>query len=127
MGSTTQPKKHRPCCLFNYKMANQPITVSLTDSEILDLLSIYEPEKRETIILKALRIGLIALKDIESVGNVDYVEKEFQKFRGDLEKQFVLLNDSFNKTLLDTDTLIKEKLKSSFDSEVGILPRVLDH
>ena len=67
----------------------QPITITISDKEILDLLSNYDSSKRELMIIKALKVGLIALKDIETVGNVDYVEKEFQKFKGDLDKEFL--------------------------------------
>ena len=103
-----------------------PITLTITDPEILDLLSFYEPDKHQTIILKALKVGLIALRDIETVGNVDYVEKEFQKFKGDLDKEFVLLKDEFSLKLKETDDLIKDKLKGSFDPETGIMPQVLE-
>jgi len=107
-------------------MDNEQFTLNITDKEIIDLLSAYAPEKREIIALKALKVGLIALKDIESVGNVDYVEKEFQKFKSDLDKEFVVLKESFSKTLQETDDLIKEKLKTSFDPETGIMSRVMD-
>lgn len=107
-------------------MNNEPVTLKITDNEILELLSVYASDKREAVALKALRIGLIALKNIESVGNVDYVEKEFQKFKNDLDKEFVVLKESFSKTLEETDEIIKEKLKSNFDPETGIMSLVLD-
>ncbi|MDP3990950.1 MAG: hypothetical protein Q8P63_01500 [Candidatus Nealsonbacteria bacterium] len=107
-------------------MNNEQFTLNITDKEIIGLLSAYAPDKREVITLKALRIGLIALKDIESVGNIDYVEKEFQKFKSDLDKEFVTLKESFSKILQETDDLIKEKLKNNFDPETGIMSRVMD-
>jgi len=107
-------------------MDKEKITLIINDREILELLSNYASEKRETIALKALRIGLIALKDIESIGNVDYVEKEFQKFKNDLDKEFVTLKESFSKTLEETDEIIREKLKSNFDPESGIMSQVLE-
>lgn len=107
-------------------MDSEQFELNISDKEILELLSAYAPDKREEITLKALRIGLIALKDIESVGNVDYVEKEFQKFKSDLEKEFGLLKEGFSKTLQETDDLIKEKLKNNFDPETGIMSRVMD-
>lgn len=107
-------------------MDSEQFELNISDKKILELLSAYAPNKREEITLKALRIGLIALKDIESVGNVDYVEKEFQKFKSDLEKEFGLLKEGFSKTLQETDDLIKEKLKNNFDPETGIMSRVMD-
>lgn len=107
-------------------MDNEQYELNITDKEILDLLSAYAPDKQEAITLKALKIGLIALKDIESVGNVDYVEKEFQKFKSDLDKEFIILKEGFSKTLQETDDLIKEKLKNNFDPETGIMSRVMD-
>lgn len=107
-------------------MHDKSITITISDSEIIELLSIYDQNKRESVLLRALRVGLIALKDIETIGNVDYVEKEFQKFKGDLDKEFVLLKEDFANKLKETDDLIKDKLKSSFDPEIGIMPKVLD-
>lgn len=102
------------------------INLSITDSEILLLLENYDEDKRQAAALKALKIGLIALKDMESAGNVDYVEKEFQKFRQALEKDLEDLKEEFGKKLEEADKLIQEKLKGSFDPESGIMPRVLD-
>src|SRR3989344_4282220 len=103
-----------------------PINFTISDKEILDLLSNYDKSKYDLIINKALKIGLIALKDIETVGNVDYVEKEFQKFKGDLEKEFIVLKEDFSKKLNEADELIKDKLSKSFDQETGIMPQVLE-
>src|SRR3989344_4654940 len=107
-------------------MDNKQLELNITDKEILELLYAYAPDKQEAITLKALKIGLIALKDIESIGNVDYVEKEFQKFKSDLDKEFITLKEGFSKTLQETDDLIKEKLKNNFDPETGIMSRVMD-
>jgi len=103
----------------------QPITITISDKEILDLLSNYDSSKRELMIIKALKVGLIALKDIETVGNVDYVEKEFQKFKGDLDKEFLHLKDEFQNKLEETDELIQKKLTDNFDPETGIMSRVM--
>lgn len=105
---------------------NEQITVTINDVEIIELLSIYESDKRESVILKALRVGLIALKDIETVGNVDYVEKEFQKFKGDLDKEFLYLKDEFQNKLKETDELIQKKLNENFDPKIGIMPQVME-
>lgn len=99
--------------------------LNIKDKEILDLISLYDEKIREKVLLKALKIGLIALKDIETVGNVDYVEKEFSKFKNDLEKEFLVLKEDFEKKLKEADELIKEKLKTNFDPEIGIMPQVL--
>lgn len=106
-------------------MSEKTITLNITDGEILELLSGYTSEKRESVALKALKIGLIALKDIESAGNIDYVEKEFQKFKTDIDKEFISLKDGFAKTLQETDERIKERLKSNFDPEKGIMAQVM--
>lgn len=99
--------------------------LATTDPEILALLANYEEGKREAAALKALKIGLIALKDMETAGNVDYVEKEFQKFRAELEKELIKLKKEFDEKLDAADKLIQGKLNASFDPEIGILPRVL--
>lgn len=104
----------------------QQINFTITDEEILDLLSVYDEKKRETMIYKALRIGLIALKDINTIGNVDYVEKEFQKFKGELDKEIINFKDEFQKKLEETDELIQKKLNENFDPKIGIMPRVME-
>jgi len=107
-------------------MNDEPITLNITDSELLELLYSYAPDKREAAALKALKVGLIALKDIESTGNVDYVEKEFNKFKTGIEKEFGLLKEGFEKTLQDTDEMIKTKLEKNFDPDTGIMQTVLN-
>ena len=104
----------------------QPIIITISDKEILDLLSNYDSSKHELMINKALKVGLIALKDIESTGNVDYVEKEFQKFKGDIDKEFLLLKEEFQKKLQETDDVIQKKLSENFDPKIGIMPRVME-
>lgn len=106
-------------------MDNGQFSLNITDKEILELLSAYAPDKRDTIALKALKLGLIALKDIENFGNVDYVEKEFQKFKSDIDKEFVILKEGFTKALEEADDLIKEKLRNNFDPNTGIMPLVM--
>lgn len=105
---------------------NDEFILKTTDQEIINLLSAYDENKRQIVSLKALRIGLIALKDMESAGNVDYVEKEFQKFKGELNKEFSSLKGEFAKKLEETDVLIKEKLEKNFDPQTGIMPKVLE-
>lgn len=100
--------------------------LTITDQEILELISNYKEDKRDIAVLKALKVGLVALKDVETVGNVDYVEKEFQKFKTDLDKEFLLLKEEFASKLKETDELVADKLKGSFDPDSGIMPRVLD-
>jgi len=104
----------------------QQINFTITDEEILDLLSVYDEKKRETMIYKALRIGLIALKDIETVGNIDYVEKEFEKFKNNLDKEFLVLKDDFSKKLKEADELIENKFSRNFDPKTGIMPQVME-
>jgi hypothetical protein len=87
----------------------------IKDKETLDLLSAYDEAKRQEMALKALRVGLVALKNIETVGNVDYVEKEFLK-----------LSETFNKKLEEADTLIKDKLAKNFDPKSGMMSQVLN-
>ena len=106
-------------------MNEDSYTLTIIDKEILGLLNAYSPDKREANALKALKIGLVALKNIENIENVDYVEKEFQKFKGDIDKEFVLLKDGFVKALNEADTLIKDKLKTSFDPENGVMQQVM--
>ncbi len=104
----------------------QQINFTISDEEILDLLSVYDEKKRETMIYKALRIGLIALKDINTIGNVDYVEKEFQKFKVDIDKEFNTFKEEFQKKLEETDELIQKKLNENFDPKIGIMPQVME-
>ncbi|MFA6458255.1 MAG: hypothetical protein WCV72_02590 [Patescibacteria group bacterium] len=103
-----------------------PFSLTITDPEILALLEAYKPDQREAAALKAIKIGLIALKDMETVGNVDYVEKEFQKFRQGLEIELKNLKEEFAKKLEDADKLIQNQLEKNFDSKDGVLPHVLE-
>lgn len=107
-------------------MDDNSYLLKIDDKEILDLLLAYDEAKRNNIALKALKIGLVALKNIETTGNVDYVEKEFNRFKNDLDKQFLVLSESFNKNLEEADNLIKDKLSKNFDPENGIMPQVLN-
>lgn len=99
--------------------------IKVNDQEILRLLDAYEPNKRDIVANKALRIGLIALKDMESAGNVDYVEKEFEKFKTNLNKEIESIKEDFTKRLSEADKVIEERFKSHFDPDNGVMSRVL--
>lgn len=104
----------------------EEFNIKVTDSETLKLLEFYESDKRDVVASKALRIGLIALKDMESAGNVDYVEKEFEKFKVGMNKQLEALQKDFVGKLSEADKLIEEKLNSHFNPDDGIMNKVLN-
>ncbi len=98
----------------------------ITDKDILELIFSYPEDKREAIVLKALKIGLIALKDAQMIGNVDYVKNEFLKFKTDIEKEFLILKQEFAEKLRETDEVIKKELDNKFDPQTGVLNQVLE-
>jgi len=100
--------------------------LQITDKDILELIFSYPQEKQNEIVLKALKIGLIALKDAQIVGNVDYVKNEFLKFKTDLEKEFIELRQQFSEKLKEADEMIKKELENKFDPQTGILTQVLE-
>ncbi|MCS7093438.1 MAG: hypothetical protein NZL96_03400 [Patescibacteria group bacterium] len=102
------------------------LIITITDKEIIDLILNYNESEREKIIIRALKIGLIALKNIETTTNVDYVEKEFQKFISQVDKEFIQLKNEFENRLKETDELIQKKLTENFDPQSGLMSRVLE-
>lgn len=100
--------------------------LQITDKDILELIFSYPEDKRETVILRALKIGLIALKDVQTIGNIDYVKNEFLKFKTDIEKEFLILKQEFADKLKETDEIIKKELENKFNPQTGILNQVLE-
>lgn len=105
----------------------EKFTLEVVDSEVLKLIEAYDSsEKRQIATLKALKIGLIALKDMEHAGNVDYVEKEFDKFKISLNKEVSEIKDEFVKKLETADKQIEERFANHFSPENGLMGRILD-
>ncbi|MEX0621691.1 MAG: hypothetical protein WD187_01750 [Candidatus Woykebacteria bacterium] len=85
----------------------------IEDAEVASIVEgLAEKEKAETV-RKALKVGLIAMKNVGVTENVDYVEKEFSKVKNHVEK-----------LLEDTTTEIDNRLDKIF-SENGVMPLVL--
>ncbi len=87
--------------------------IEIRDQEIVNILSETEESKREELILKAFKVGLIALKNASTAGNVDYVEKEFSKFKAHVEN-----------TLENVKKDLDDKISGVFEED-GIFPQVL--
>jgi hypothetical protein len=97
------------------------------DPEIISLINFYDTKKRDIVALKALKIGLIALKDMETAGNVDYVEKEFNKLKVGIDKSISKLDENLELKFEEAEKLISDKLTKNFDPETGIMSRILDN
>lgn len=60
----------------------------LVDREVYEVVAGLEETERPGFIIKALRIGFIALRDMMVAGKIDFVKKEFQRLRFDLDRIF---------------------------------------
>jgi hypothetical protein len=93
----------------------------VTNPEIYDFLS--DKKDPEAWIQKGLIIGCIGLKQMVIVENVDYIEREFQKFTAQTNKIF----EKFD--IKNTDSplyQIREILMKYFDNDKGDLKILLD-
>jgi hypothetical protein len=60
----------------------------IKDREVFDVLSDQERSERVQFVKKALKVGVIALKDVVVKEKIDYVKKEFESLCFELEKIF---------------------------------------
>lgn len=98
--------------LFNYTSNNLELTDDLTDDELLSMISTHTPERIDTAnILMVLSNYGFELKDIEELGDVDYLilVKSLQH----------LLNQSFNNLVQSNEEYKREKTK---EDEADQLP-----
>jgi hypothetical protein len=62
--------------------------LSIDDAEIFDVLSSQDAIERPLFIKRALKIGVIALRDVIVAEKVDYVKREFDSLCAELDKIF---------------------------------------
>lgn len=86
----------------------------IQDSDLSSILLDIPEEDREEIIRKALKIGLVALKGASTTEKVDYIEKEFNKLKVNVED-----------SMRTTDESIKNNLEKVF-SDKGLLKSALE-
>lgn len=60
----------------------------LDDIEVFNILSSKEEHERIDFVKKAIKIGVIAIRDITVTGKIDYVQKEFERLEGRLDSIF---------------------------------------
>lgn len=87
----------------------------LVDEDLAAYLGEFPEDERADAVRRALKIGLVALKGTSAVEKADYVEKEFGKLSGKL-----------NKRIDDFITAIEKQLDQVFGEEAGVLKKVLD-
>jgi hypothetical protein len=63
--------------------------MELQDPEFYDIISDQAENTRNDFVTKALRIGAIALRDVNLAAKVDYVKREFQKLLLELDTAFL--------------------------------------
>lgn len=102
------------------------INLKISDQEIINLINFYDEDERDIIALKALKIGLIALKDMKTASNVDYVEKEFNKLKSNIDKTISKLDEDLENRFEEAEKIIHDKLNKNFDPETGIMPIILE-
>ena len=90
----------------------------IDDSEISSLLLDIPEEDREEVIRKALKIGLLALKGSSTIEKVDYIEKEFHKFKTNVEEMMRETNENIKTNLGDVFS-DKGLLKLALDGYLG--------
>lgn len=68
------------------------LEIALEDPEAWAVLNEIPDEARVEFVLRALKVGFLALRDARTIGRADYVEKEFQRmrveFQGHMESMF---------------------------------------
>lgn len=58
------------------------------EQEVYDALSAISTDNRAPFTRRALRVGLIALKDVSTAEKIDYVQREFDRLKEELENIF---------------------------------------
>lgn len=64
---------------------------SLNDQQVAEYFASQVPDQREDRLEAAIRAGVLALKSADVGERVDYVKKEFERLRGDVERK---MNDA---------------------------------
>ena len=60
---------------------------SVSDRQVAEYFALYNPDQREDRLEAAIRAGVLALKSVDVGERVDYVKKEFEQLRSDVEKK----------------------------------------
>jgi hypothetical protein len=63
--------------------------LAIKDHDIFEVVSDQKEMERAEFVKKALKVGVIALKDVVVAEKIDYVQREFEKLCFDLEKIFL--------------------------------------
>jgi len=97
----------------------------ISNSEVYDFLSESkdDPDALVHLVQKGLIIGCMGLKRMEIVGNIDYIEKEFQKFINETNTVFKKMD------ITNTESpffQMRNVILEYFDKENGQLKRMLD-
>jgi len=71
----------------------------IDDPEVVDYFKDLDEEKREKQIISALKIGTIGLKTSTTTIDVNYVEKEFQKFQNEVEDKFEEICENWDENI----------------------------
>lgn len=99
------------------ELIGKAISVNNWSSEAEDIVNYFRqitPESYEDVFNRAVKIGVLALRDTELHAKVDYVEKTFNNLKGQLE-------EAFDERI---ENIIK-RLDEVFKDETGKLPKVM--
>ena len=83
---------------------------TLKDREVAEYFASQDPGRREEMLEDAIRAGVLALKSVDVGKRVDYVKREFEQLRNDVEK-------SMDKTVQDMEGYLGED---------GKMPRMME-
>lgn len=113
------------------KTRSVSLRARITDPEIYQVLADLPETERREFALRALKVGVVALRDIRTVAKADYVDKEFERMRSDLAQ---LLEGMFGdggevtrriQDVFGEDGRMDERLRTFFGPE-GRLRQLMD-
>lgn len=62
------------------------LSLTVQDADLWAVLSEVPEEERVEFVLRALKVGFLALRDARTIARTDYVEKEFQRMRTEFQR-----------------------------------------
>ena len=97
------------------------LEVWIGDPQLYNLLSSMEEDERADFVCRALKIGAIALQGSETRMQVDFVRKEFELMRKEMEAELEKIFSDRGSLHTDLDRFLGEdgKLKNQLDAHFG--------
>ena len=101
----------------------------LCDADLTHFVAEAEAGQRPALVERALRVGLIALRNASVTVNVDYVQKEFARLLDDVEQAHRRAEDALDQSLRETFADEGGRLPQTLErflGQRGSLPRLID-